>query len=196
MPNIQEKSLFKHEENVLMKTAPAYSNLLSRNFVSVIREESQYLQARRIGLQAVAQQTNRQRSILNTALAQLALAGTGEELTYAERALIGQKAARRMEEEKQRSVGELSAQTLKEIKAELTNRTERAIESKDENSPPIQQKTTAASENAIVFQAHPDFEPRAVAASGKTVASSDASPPVSKSAAPTNSATPTINITV
>ena len=178
-----------------MKTAPAYSNLLSQNFVSFTREESQYLQARRTGLQAVAQQANRQRSVLNTALAQLALAGTGEELTYAERALIGQKAARRMEEEKQRSVGEASAQNLKEIKAERKTRTESAIASKDEGSPPIQQKTTALAESAMVFHPHPDFETKTVAASEKTVAS-DVNPSVSRGAASTESAAPTLHITI
>lgn len=129
-----------------VSTPAASSNLMSRNFVSAEREESKYLKARKAGQEAVNNQANRQMAILNAGLAELSsLDGSGG---YAMRSLIGQKTARRIQEEGQQAVREESERNLKEIKDNIEEKTQEAVAPKDENGEPIEKGTTAGSAEA------------------------------------------------
>jgi hypothetical protein len=116
----------------------ASSNLMSENFFSADRKESKYIKAGRAGREAVAKQANRQMAILNAGLAELNALSAKDGGNYAIRNLIGQKTARRMQEERQQTVREESERNLEEIKENIEQKAQEAVIPKDENGNPVE----------------------------------------------------------
>ena len=112
------------------------SNVMSRNFASAEREESKYIKARQAGQEAVNQQLDRQKAILNIGLAELDALGEEGRKNYALRALIGRKTARRMLEEGQRAVREESERNLEEIKDTIEKKAQEATGQVDADGNP------------------------------------------------------------
>ena len=106
-------------------------NVMARNFVSSDSQESKYSKARQVAAEARGQMANRQNSLLAAGMAACAAADPdGGHMSR--RVLEGQKAARRMQLDKQQNVAEKSRDNLDELKKRLEEKAKEARQHTDE----------------------------------------------------------------
>lgn len=117
--------------------------IMSRNFVSSEGSSvKNYAEAEMKGKRAMAAQDNRQNAILNSAMAE-----TANATTNAERTLAGKRAARRLIQEMQQSIMEVSARNLEESRKNMRTAVERATQGEQEAA--AQGTASAASTPAV-----------------------------------------------
>lgn len=113
------------------------NNMMAGNFVNANRQPSKYVQAAMEGMQQLRDMRVRQSAILDAGI----LAGESAAATYsnryAERILEGQKAARKLEDEKSTAINENSEDVLDKNVDDIEEKAEEATNPTDENGNPI-----------------------------------------------------------
>lgn len=112
------------------------SNMMAGNFVNANRQPSKYVQAQIDGMQQLRDMRVRQSAILDAGMLAGA-AAAGDSTRYAERILEGQKAARKLEDEKSTAVNENSEDVLDKNAESIEEKAEEATNPTDENGNPI-----------------------------------------------------------
>lgn len=171
-------------------TAPLTMNsgIMASNFVSAGCEKSKYVNAKLTAFQSDNDMAARQSAILSAGLTELSALSEKDSENYALRALIGRKAARRIQREQQQSAAEESQRNLEEIKDTLEERAQQAAMPQDKNGVPIEKAPNESTgENAPA--------PEKSADQPKPAPPPTVDVPAPEIATPTLSA-PAINITV
>lgn len=113
------------------------NNMMAGNFVNANRQPSKYVQAAMDGMQQLRDMRVRQSAILDAGILAGESAAATHSSRYAERILEGQKAARKVEEEKSTAINENSEDMLDKNAEDIEEKAEEATNPIDENGNPI-----------------------------------------------------------
>ena len=138
-------------------------SIMSRNFVHHGNGGSEYTDAMLAVQRARSNMATRQMSILTTGRA--LVDALPSDATYAEISREGRKAARLMEEEKDASTYEVSERNLDELKEEIEERAEAAMNGEEEQNA---LSTDAATENGDAEATDAESEEQTASAEVKT----------------------------